>query len=137
MHGYPTVRLAGSSCACMANASKDLRAGMHRKWQMQNLHSNTRGTKGIVRDKDKLPEDISSPAPDGQNRSQRWNKLYRRQRRRIHGVGKHPESNVQDIDYDLLIDRPPLVNNITSSNAPWKIEDLSIGVYSQQLYLAR
>ena len=44
-------------------------------------------------------------------------------------MSKHPESNVQEIDNDLLMDRLPLVIYIKFSNASWKIEDLTIGVY--------
>ena len=56
-------------------------------------------------------------------------KLYRGRRGQIYGWIPHPDSNVQEIDNDLLMDRPPLVIYIKFDNAPWKIEDLPIGVY--------
>ena len=55
--------------------------------------------------------------------------LYRGRRGRIYGWTPHPESTVEEVEGDLLMDRLPLVIYIKFDNASWKIGDLPEGVY--------
>ena len=55
--------------------------------------------------------------------------LYRGRRGTVYGWIPHPDSTVEQVDHELLMDRAPVVIYIKFENATWTIDDLPQGVY--------